>query len=585
VSQPISLLVRFMRPYAWALPAVVLLGLASFLAEGLGVGIFVPVLQSLIEGSGPIHAPGIGFLQLPRVEHLSSAMLVVLALATAKGVLVYGNEVLGAWLAARVSHLVRSSVFARIVEIDHVRLDALESGRLMNILGTDTWHTADAVILLAGILVDLCAILVFGIMLIALSWKMTALVAAGVALTSLLCSVLDSRTRRLGRRYVEENAALSEQMLDGLEGVRVIQAFGLEEHRKHLFARASERVRSACYQLDLIGRAVHPATEVLYTAVLAAALFMGLRMHVPVTSMLVFLVLLYRLHPKFGKLNAARTGLVSLASSVEDVMRLAAGPEQGRQHRGAAIGQIRRGVSFENVCFRYEDGRPPALRGVSLRIERGQVLAVVGRSGAGKSTLVNLLCGFREPTSGEIRVDGTPLNGIDRAQWRARIALAGQQTHIFRATVRENIACGRPEATEAEIRDAARKAQAVDFIDELPAGFDTKIGNGGAALSGGQEQRIALARAFLRRPDLYIFDEATNALDSITEDFIQEVLDRQADRTVVIISHRLSTIRRADRVIVLDEGRVLEEGAPEKLLAKASFLATLRELEEEHVYA
>jgi ATP-binding cassette, subfamily B, bacterial MsbA len=578
-----------MKPYAWTLPAVVVLGLASFLAEGLGIGLFIPVLQSMVDGTGAPHLSAIvpyGLTVLPKLEHLSAILWLVLALVISKGILLYANEALGAWLASRVGHLVRASVFSRIVDIDHIRLDSLESGRLMNILGTDTWHTADAVVLLFGVIVDLCAVLVFGILLIGLSWKMTAMVAAGVILTSMLLSALDSKARRLGRRCIEENASLSEQMLDGLEGVRVIQAFGLEAHRNGLFSRISERVRSAMFQLDLINRAVHPATEVLYSAVLVCAVYAGMRMRVPAASMLVFLVLLYRLQPRLSKLNAARTGLGSLASSVQDVMRLVEIQDRrARQFPGAAINGIRRSICFENVGFRYQDCRVPALRGVSFRIERGEVLAVVGRSGAGKSTLVNLLCGFREPTSGGIYVDGVPLNQVDRDQWRGRIALAGQSTWIFRATVRENIACGRLDAAEAEIREAAYKAQAEEFINELPAGFDTKIGNGGAPLSGGQEQRIALARAFLRQPDLFIFDEATNALDSVTEDFIQEVLDRLANRTVIIISHRLSTIRRADRVVVLEEGRVLEEGTPESLFGKPGFLARLRDLQEEHVLA
>jgi subfamily B ATP-binding cassette protein MsbA len=588
-------LVRLMRPWRWTLPAVVVLGLASFLAEGVGVGLFVPVVQSMVDGSSAGNPAGrlvqtmsFGLVSLSQTQHLSFVMLAVLALITAKGLLVYSNEVLGSWLASRVSQVVRCSVFSSILNIDHSRLDSLESGRLMNILGTDTWHTADAVVMLVGTIVDLCAIVVFGVMLIALSWKMTALVGAGVVLISLLLATLNTRARCLGRQCIEKNAALSEQMLDGLEGVRVIQAFGLERHRSNLFTRISESVRSAYFRLDLISRAIHPATEVLYGAVLVFTLCIGIWMRIPAASMLVFLVLMYRLHPKFGKLNAARVGLVSLAGSVGDVMRLIETPDRehaSRQLPAAPIQSIRHGIYFDNVDFSYESGRIQALRGISLRIERGRVVAIVGRSGAGKSTLVNLLCRFREPLAGEIRVDGTPLGEIDKAEWRRRIALAGQATYIFSATVRDNIACGRLDATDAEIRQAARKAQAEEFIKELPAGFETKIGNGGATLSGGQEQRIALARAFLRQPDLFIFDEATNALDSITEEFIQQVLDRLEDRTVLIISHRLSTIRRADHVIVLDEGRVLEQGAPETLLRKASFLSTLRELQEAHVFA
>jgi subfamily B ATP-binding cassette protein MsbA len=581
-----------MWPWRWTLPLVIVLGLVSFLAEGIGIGLFVPVLQSMLVGSSGANSTGrlvesltLGLISFTHQHALSTVMLAIPGLIACKGILIYGNEALGSWLAARVSHVVRCSVFTNILNVDHTRLDGLASGRLMNILGTDTWHTAEAVVMLVGTIVDLCAVVVFGFMLLELSWKMTAVVAGGVLLIWSVLSFLNSRARRLGRQCIEKNAALSEQMLDGLEGVRFIQAFGLEKHRAGAFSKISGCVRDAYFNLDLISRAIHPATEVFYSGVLIVTLGIGSWMRVPAATMLVFLILMYRLHPKFGKLNAARVGLVSLADSVNDVSQFAVPIQTHPSSQFRYVNGIRRNISFENVTFSYSDGRPPALRDASFRIERGSVVAISGRSGAGKSTVVNLLCGFREPAAGEIRVDGIPLAQIDKSEWRRNIALAGQSTHIFSASVRENIACGRLDASDDEIREAARCAQAESFVDQLSDGFATKIGNGGVTLSGGQEQRIALARAFLRQPDLFILDEATNALDFTTEEFVRDALGRLSGKTVVIISHRISTIRQADRVIVLDEGRVAAEGRPEELLAQPGFLSTIEDYQETHAFA
>jgi ABC-type multidrug transport system fused ATPase/permease subunit len=204
----------------------------------------------------------------------------------------------------------------------------------------------------------------------------------------------------------------------------------------------------------------------------------------------------------------------------------------------------------------------------------------VGRSGSGKSTLVNLICGLYQPTAGHILVDGVALADLDVRSWRRRIAFAGQDADLLEGTIRDNVAFGSPEASETQVREALRLAHASEFVGALPNGIDTEVGPRGVSLSGGQRQRIALARAFLRAPDLLILDEATNALDGITEAAIQDAIDTLARRsTILLIAHRLDSLRKADEVIVLEAGRVAEQGPPQRLLAAEGLLARQHALE------
>lgn len=241
-----------------------------------------------------------------------------------------------------------------------------------------------------------------------------------------------------------------------------------------------------------------------------------------------------------------------------------------------AFKSLKSGISFKYVSFSYHSADKLALDNISLHIPRGKTTAFVGTSGAGKSTLIQLLYRFYEVSVGEIYVDHYPLKKLDLISWRDRIAIVNQEIHIFSGTISENIAYGRLDATEAEIITAAKQANAHDFILRLPFGYDTHIGDRGVKLSGGQRQRIALARAIIRNPDILILDEATNALDTISEQFIQETLKTVGgDRTVIIIAHRLSTIEQADQIIVLDQGKIVEKGNISQLLKQDGLFARL----------
>ncbi|MFQ5668777.1 MAG: ABC transporter ATP-binding protein, partial [Candidatus Binatia bacterium] len=298
-------------------------------------------------------------------------------------------------------------------------------------------------------------------------------------------------------------------------------------------------------------------------------------------AVLAFIFILYRLNPQVKELGVARIQLIASVGAVEVVTNLLDPGGKPYIHPGSILFEsLQEAITFESVSFRYDPGEPPALRDVSIRILKGKTTALVGPSGAGKSTLINLILRFYDPTEGNIHVDQVPLRQLDLDSWRRRIAIVNQDVHVFNTTVRQNIAYGRLEATEEEVIAAARQANAHEFILALPQGYDTEVGDRGVRLSAGQQQRIALARAMVREPEILILDEATNAVDSISEDAIQESLQQlQRDRTVIIIAHRFSTIVRADQILVLDSGRIVEQGSVQQLLQNEALFAKLHELQ------
>jgi subfamily B ATP-binding cassette protein MsbA len=299
-------------------------------------------------------------------------------------------------------------------------------------------------------------------------------------------------------------------------------------------------------------------------------------------AVLAFLALLYRLHPQVQQLDAARVSLAAALAPAAAVMELLAPGDEPVLRSGARrCERLETGITLREVTFRYEAGGPPALDRVSLHIPAGATTAIAGPSGAGKSTLVRLLLRLADPTSGTIQVDGTPLPELDPASWRARIAVVGQDIPLLDATVAENIAYGRPTpASDGEIREAARRADADGFIEALPHGYATRLGADGVRLSGGQRQRIALARALLRDPEVLILDEATNAVDGVSAELIRRTLTEFGrGRTLVVVSHRPATVEGADQIVLLDAGRVRERGRAPELLQGGGLFARLHGLD------
>jgi len=581
-------LLPFLRPYRWGVLAIVILGLLQSLAEGVGIGFFLPLLNVLIGRTQP--RPGNQwfanlmdglFRNVPPDRRLAIIVVCVLAAVLLSALLAYAHGVLFAWLDGHIGDYLRRRIFAQLLAVNFGFIERDRSGRLLNVLGTDTWRSSEALKMFVKLTITGSTIAVYVGLLLLMSWRLTLLVAAVLVLISLVVRAVTRGVRQFGEKATAFNADLGHLMLEGVEGMRVIRAFGREAYEQGRFDQCSRRVRVAFLRMYFLEEAVHPIHDLLAAALLLLIVFATARSSGDVSSLLVFVFVLYRLQPRVKDFDAARVRLIALSPSVEEVCSLVDTAGKHYLTPGSARQtSLRQGIVFDQVSFRYEAGDEPALADASFTIPAGRTTALVGLSGGGKSTVIKLILRFEDPSAGRILLDGRPLPEVDLDSWRSQLALVSQDIYLFNATVRENIAYGRLDASFDEVVDAARRADAHDFIERLPAKYDTVLGPRGVRLSGGQQQRISLARALVRDPRVLILDEATNALDSISEQWIQATLDTlREQRTVIMIAHRLSTIERADQIIVLDKGRVRERGALADLIAADGLFAQLYELQ------
>ncbi len=563
-------MLEFVRPY-----------LAGFIAASLAMG----AVSALTAAQALVVKPVVDgvFIQGDR-STLKMLALMVIGIFFFKGLFTYLQSYWMGGIGQKIVNELRDRLYAKTQFLPVSFLDDTPSGVLISRITYDVQITQSALTsAITGLVLD-CLTIVGLVIVVFLRSPLLAAVAV-IVFPVVVLPILGfgRRVKKLSGEGQTRMGRINTLMVESFTGSRIVKAFGMEEYEAARFQEENRKFLDLMLKAIRIRSLSSPLMEFFGALGAAAIILVGGRMVISGTmtpgDFASFLTAVFLLYQPIKRLNNANQAIQEGAAAAERIFALLDTPGEevktGRKFLGPD-----QGIEFRDVSFRYRDEW--VLTGINLKIRKGEVVAFAGASGVGKTTLMNLLLHYYEPTQGEIRIDGSDYREYSRESLRGRIALVSQQTVLFNDTVRANIAYGRPDREQAEIEAAARAAYAHDFITAFPEGYDTIIGERGVKLSGGQAQRLSIARALFKDAPILILDEATSSLDSESEAIVQKALENlMQGRTTLIVAHRFSTIRRVNRILALAEGRIVEEGTHADLLKRKGEYARLYEASQE----
>jgi ATP-binding cassette, subfamily B, bacterial MsbA len=579
-------LLAFLRPHTGLMAGNVAGSVAAAALDAFAFALLIPFLNALF-GLPPIPTSNtlasralegtIGHFLVPgdKLGSLTTVIFLLMAVFVVKNILTWFAGTLGARLQEYVTRDLRDAVYRHLQRLPLPFFQREKGGQLVARVLVDTDNTKQLVTTLVTQAVQNAALVgSYLVLLLAISWRLTLLTLIVVPALMGLLQPLLRRLRRGYRRLRDDYGEMMAVLQEVVAGIRLVKAFGAEGYEERRFSAASGTYSAGLVKVAKYSFLSQPLTEVLGTFITVAVLYVGARQVLVEGTMqgaelMGFVGIVLRLLQPLKALTQVPSVAQGAFAAADRLYEVLDAPTEAALDRGTLTAHPPRdGLTFDDVSFAYDDA--PILRNVSFTARRGTITAFVGPSGAGKSTLVDLIPRFHAPTGGRILLDGTDVRDLTLPSLRSLIGIVSQDTVLFNDTVRANIAYGSPgRFTEAQLADAARAANALEFIERLPQGWDTVLGERGTRLSGGQRQRLAIARALLVDPPILILDEATSALDSESERTVQEAVERLlAGRTVFVIAHRLSTVVRADQILVLDHGTIRERGTHDSLLAQ-----------------
>jgi ATP-binding cassette, subfamily B, bacterial MsbA len=562
-------------PYYFFGPIVLTLLMAA--VEGAGLGLLLPLIDGLTSPDQiiPSHPISQYLAQLMAVFNipfsLPSVFILGISLFLTQAILEYVHAVFSARIIAKVQADIRTTLFTSLLQAELSYVNRKKVGYLVNSVVLEAHRATVAFNHLISFFVSAALVFAYLAMAFLVSWKLT-LLSLILVFPVIYLTRHRKQIRLKGQDISTANEVFQGATVEYLLGLREIKIFGLIDNIAKKFKFVAENVsRQERLQAVLYAR-FGLIYQIIGLVFLFAIASLGYSSQFSLPAMAAFLAILYRLSPLTTSLQKNRDKYLGLLPSFEliDLLQKEIDTTLLDKDRGVEkikIQALNKAIEFSDVSFAYDE-YSEVLKNIELGFEKGKITAIVGSSGAGKSTLVDLIVRFYDPTLGRILIDGVDLKSLDLPSWREMIGYVSQEPFLFNDTASFNIQFGNTNSSIEDIASAAKNANAHEFIQELPDGYDTIIGDQGVMLSGGQRQRLALARAILRDPPILILDEATSDLDTKSERLIQSAIqDMSKKRTVIIIAHRLSTVENADKIVVLDEGRVVELGTHKELLA------------------
>ena len=509
-------------------------------------------------------------------KQLLGGLLFLPLLILLRGVLGYTSSYCLAWSGQRITNDVKTDAFRKISELSMDYFQKTPTAEIVTRVETDSVALNNFLRMgLNDLVKEPTTILVCLSTMLFINWKFTLIALIYTPFCIIPARIVARKIKALGRKDFASNVGQGSITLESFQNIRITKAYALEEVHVGQFRKSAER--SARFNLKSVQsrEMLNPAVAVLSTLCVSLVLIYAMWTNCSTGTLMGFILTLFAFSTSVKKLNAIGVFYTQLSLALERMLQLfALQPSIREIANPVPLGEFTRALEFRNVDFTYGDN--PVLQDVSFTLARGQRLGLAGESGSGKSSLINLLFRFYDPTAGQVLIDGTPLDQLRIADLRFHLALVSQDILLFNGTVAENIALGKIGATRDEVIAAAKEAYADKFINELPEGYDTPLGERGQRLSGGQRQRIAIARAFVRNAPILVLDEATAALDAQSEAEVQKAIDHLAEhRTVICVAHRLSTLRSMDNILVLSQGRIVEQGSFDQLLAQRGIFTAM----------